>query len=73
MFLVAKSIQNLYNIAMNKNNNKFDKITNNFVASTYLCDGVVSDTHFHNVYEVYYLEKGSRNYLINGKNSPRNY
>lgn len=52
---------------MNKNDNIPINIKHEFFASTYLCDGVVSSLHFHNVYEMYYLEKGNRTYLINGK------
>lgn len=68
MFLVALFFKNLYNIAMMKNNHVSINIEKDFVASTYLCDGVKSQLHFHNVYEIYYLEKGSRSHLINGIN-----
>ncbi len=65
---VALFFKNLYNIAMSKNNEVFSKINKSFYASTYICDGVTSNFHFHEVYEIYYLEKGNRNHLINGKN-----
>ncbi len=52
---------------MDKNNKVFEKINKGFFAHTYRCDGVASNFHFHEVYEIYYLEKGNRSYLINGK------
>lgn len=65
---VAFIYKKLYYIAMSREINEYIKIKKEFFASTYKFDGVKSSLHFHNVYEVYYLEKGKRDHLINGKN-----